>query len=346
MPFEILKGDITKQRVDAIVNAANTRLEPGSGVCGAIFRAAGSDGLEKECKQIGRISTGDAVITSGYALPARYVIHAAGPVWEGGSHGEKEKLEDCYRNSLSLAWAKGLSSIAFPVISSGIYGYPKRQAVTVAVSTITEFLNKANSDMNVYLIVFDQSSFDIDPLLQSDIDEYIAYFITGDNVFSELSKEQPAARAKQLKPSEEETVPESLSEFGIYAFRGGFDGGMQDRPKSFRQDPSFSERLRKLLIAKNLDDVDVYKRANLSRQHWSKIISTKDYQPGKKTVFALAISMRLNLDETKDLLLAAGFALSHSHLFDIIIEYFIEHQKYNVFEINEVLFKYEQPLLG
>lgn len=154
MPLEIIRDDITKVKVDAIVNAANSELQMGGGVCGAIFRAAGAEELQKACDEIGHCPVGAAVFTDGFRLPSQYIIHTVGPIWRGGDEGEENELRACYRNSLELAMSLDCASIAFPLISSGIYGYPKEQARQVAVSEIEKFLKE--HEMEVYLVLFDR----------------------------------------------------------------------------------------------------------------------------------------------------------------------------------------------
>lgn len=170
MPLQIVRNDITKMEVDAIVNAANASLLGGGGVDGCIHRAAGPE-LLAECKTLGGCETGSAKITKGYKLPCKYVIHAVGPRWWDGKHGERDQLISCYRTSLALAKDKKCETVAFPLISSGIYGYPKDQALRIAIDTISEFL--LENDMTVYIVIFDRKAYQISGKLYADIAEYI-----------------------------------------------------------------------------------------------------------------------------------------------------------------------------
>jgi O-acetyl-ADP-ribose deacetylase (regulator of RNase III) len=332
MPFTIVRNDITKMRVEAIVNAANTSLQRGAGVCGAIFKAAGAEELQAECDALGGCETGRAVITRGHNLPAQYIIHTPGPVWQGGKRGEEKLLRGCYINSLALAKEQGCDSIAFPLISSGIYGYPKQEALRVAVAAIQDFLR--DNDMTVYLVVFDKTAVAISEQLlgaveayidEHYVDEHTEKYRTLLNVDRSLLFEEAAKR-----------LPTPLEDSPI----AGLDAlvGHLDEP--------FSQTLLRLIDAKGKTDVEVYKSANIDRKLFSKIRSNKAYMPSKKTAVALAIALELNLAETRDLLARAGYALSPSQKFDVIIEYFITNGKYDIFEINEVLFYYDQPLLG
>lgn len=321
MPFTIVRQDITQMRVDAIVNAANTQLAMGGGVCGAIFRAAGASALQKACDAVAPIQTGGAAITPGFQLPAKYVIHAAGPVYSASEAWRCERLlRSAYLESLNLALRYKCRSIAFPLISSGIYGYPKKEALQVAVSAIREFL--AREDMDVYLAVFDKASFAVSGELLGAVESYIdENYVAAHRVCRRglLEVEQQALNA---------AAPKSLDDWI----------GNLDEP--------FHTTLLRLIDAKGKTDVEVYKRANIDRKLFSKIRTGKGYLPGKRTVLALAVGLELNLKETDDLLERAGYALSHSQKFDVIVEYFIVNGRYDIFEINEVLFQYDQPLLG
>ena len=333
MFLQIVRNDITKMEVDAIVNAANSSLLGGGGVDGCIHRAAGPE-LLAECKTLGGCETGSAKITKGYRLPCKYVIHAVGPRWRDGKHGEREKLISCYRTSLALAKEHGCETVAFPLTSSGIYGYPKDQALKVAIDTISDFL--LENDMTVYIVIFDRKAYQIGEKLFSDIAAYI-----DDNYVDEHtdSRSERLRRMQMLSDEpEEETFGAPLAPMAASAKT--LDDALS------QIDESFSEMLLRKIDEKGMTDAQCYKKANIDRKLFSKIRSDKLYKPSKPTALAFAIALELPLDETKELLMKAGFALSHSNKFDIIIEFFIEHGNYNVFEINEALFAFDQSLLG
>ena len=340
MPFTIVRQDITKMKADAIVNAANTTLEMGGGVCGAIFEAAGACELQAACDKLAPIKTGDAVVTPGFALDAKYVIHAAGPVYRDGQHGEEALLRAAYTNSLQRAAENGCESIAFPLISSGIYSYPKAAALKVARAAIQDFLT--GHDMDIVLVVFDKAAFAVSGELLGAVASYIDEHYVDDRESKYGRSRFLQVESGTLMVDEAAHVMTSFARRAPSAkpARAGLDDlvGNLDEP--------FSQTLLRLIDAKGKTDVDIYKRANLDRKLFSKIRTGKGYMPSKKTAVALAVALELTLDETGDLLARAGFALSHSQKFDVIIEYFIKNGKYDIFEINEVLFSYDQPLLG
>lgn len=334
MPLQIVRNDITKMKVDAIVNAANSSLLGGGGVDGSIHRAAGPE-LLAECKTLGGCKTGSAKITMGYRLPCKYVIHAVGPRWRGGKHGEREKLVSCYRTSLALAKEHGCETLAFPLISSGIYGYPKDQALKVAIDTISDFI--LENDMTVYIVIFDRKAYQISEKLFSDIAAYI-----DDNYVDEHtdSRSMQMMRLEMLSQEEPEEVSFGAPPAPMAASARTLDDALS------QIDESFSEMLLRKIDEKGMTDAQCYKKANIDRKLFSKIRSDRLYKPSKPTALAFALALELPLDETKEMLMKAGFALSHSNKFDIIIEYFIEHGNYNIFEINEALFAFDQSLLG
>ncbi|NLA83066.1 MAG: RNase III inhibitor [Clostridiales bacterium] len=319
MPFTIIRNDITKMKVDAIVNAANTELQMGGGVCGAIFKAAGAAELQAACNKLAPIQTGEAVITPGFNLSSKYIIHTAGPIYRDGSRGEEKLLRSCYLNSLKLALENNCKSIAFPLISSGIYGYPKAEALRIAAAAIQDFL--VDHDMDIFLVVFDKKAFVVSEKLLGDVEAFI------DEIYVEDYED--SSPLQEITVYEADAVPAG----GIDKLVGNLD-------------ESFSQTLLRLIKARGMTEVEVYKRANIDRKLFSKIRSSKNYMPSKRTAIAFALALELTLDETNDLLSRAGYTLSHSQMFDVIIMYFIVNGKYNIFEINEILFKYDQPLLG
>jgi hypothetical protein len=281
---------------------------------------------------------GQAVITGGYQLPAKYIIHTVGPVWHGGASGEAELLRSCYTNSLALALEHDVQSIAFPLISSGIYGYPKDQALDIAVSSIGEFL-KAN-EMTVYLVVFDRKAFMLSEKLDSAIRSFIDDHYVDETLHIVRTRNQSFEMAESPIPLEDQAQKYIIEKKGIRKQEKSLENVLA------HLEETFSQMLLRLIDEKGLSDVDTYKRANIDRKLFSKIRSNKDYAPKKNTAVAFAVALCLNLDETKDLLGKAGYALSRSSRADLIIEYFITRRIYNIHEINEALFAFHQPLLG
>lgn len=331
MPLEIVRNDITKMDVDAIVNAANSSLLGGGGVDGAIHKAAGPE-LLAECRTLGGCDTGDAKLTKAYRLPCRYVIHTVGPIWKDGKHGEREKLASCYRKSLSIALEHNCETIAFPLISSGAYGYPKDQALRVAMDTIGEFLME--HDMTVYLVVFTRSAFQLSSKLFADVAEYI------DDCYVEEHLDRRREYSRRMSP--ERLAPMICG--AAPAIEIEKNESLSDRLSAL--DAGFSETLLNLIDRTGKKDSEIYKRANIDRKLFSKIRNNPNYKPTKSTALAFAIALELDLEETKDFIGRAGFALTHSSKFDIIIEYFIVHEIYDIFQINEILFANDQSLLG
>ena len=329
MPLEIVRNDITKMAVDAIVNAAKESLLGGGGVDGCIHRAAGPE-LLAECRTLGGCKTGDAKITKAYRLPCQYVIHTVGPVWNGGSHGERELLVSCYRTSLALAKEHGCETVAFPLISSGIFGYPKDQALRVAVDTIGEFL--LHNDMTVYIVIFSRTAYQISSKLFADIAEYV------DDHYVDAHTDSQRERLRRMSVLESRTLSADAAAAPMAV--GGLDSLLA------HLDAGFSETLLKLIDRSGKKDAEVYKKANVDRKLFSKIRNNPDYKPSKPTAVAFAIALELSLPETRDLIARAGYALSPSSKFDVIIEYFIMQRDYDIFKINEALFAFDQSLLG
>ena len=330
MPVQIVRNDITKMKVDAIVNAANRSLLGGGGVDGCIHRAAGPRLLE-ECRTLGGCDTGCAKLTRAYRLPCKYVIHAVGPVWEGGRRGERELLASCYRSSLELAAEHGCETVAFPLISSGIYGYPKDQALQVAMEAIGDFL--ADHDgLTVYLVVFDKAAYQIGEELFSDI----AAYIDQNYVDAHTGRESRRMFLERGPSRFEEALPMAAAP----RMADSLDAALMEL------DEGFSQALLRLIDERGMTDAQCYKKANIDRKLFSKIRSNPGYRPSKPTVLAFAVALELTLEEAEELLRRAGFALSHASKFDVIVEYFISREQYDIFTNNEALFAFDQSLLG
>lgn len=402
MPLFIVRDDITTMQVDAIVNAAKESLLGGGGVDGQIHQAAGP-GLLKECRALGGCATGQVKLTKGYNLPARYIIHAVGPVWQGGNQGERELLASCYLEALTLAHQRGFESIAFPLISSGIYGYPKRLAMEVAADTIRQFLN--SHDMVVYLALFDKQALDLGRSIFQDIQTFIdeKYVedrapwlegrrkraedihsrryerrrpaeLTADDTLSlpweeiEQSLQAPVDAPEPPAKAAPPPLPQERS-FSLPRFKRGKDryqeenlpppeaAPWQDMPAAApaplsledilsRLDEGFSQTLLRLIDLSGMTDPECYKKANVSRKLFSKIRGDIHYRPSKQTALAFCLALEMDLHATQDLLRKAGYALSPSSKADLIVEYFIRQGNYDIFQINEALFAYDQVLLG
>lgn len=408
MPFLMVRNDIVHMKTDAIVNPSNRRLLQGRGTSRGIFLAAGEEALTRACRKAAPCETGKAVITPGFALPAKFIIHAVCPEYRGGGEGEEALLYSAYTESMRLALSKGLESIAFPLLSSGNYGYPKEEAMRTAVRAIRDFL--AENEMTVYLVLYDRKAVEVRKEIAASLEQYLAdhYVEMIDDGYAEDKDESyprpnqresedwkddlaasmelmqsdakasdiaPPSAAKQwnrLDEQVEETRPhrrraakESMPSAGLgktsFAAkekkrrekrreakpvrpekkdRKLSDLMLRDRPETF------SEMLLRLIDERGLKDSDVYNRANIDRRHFSKIRSDPNYVPKKSTVLSFAIALELSYDETKDLLMRAGYAFSICSVSDMIISFFIENGQYDIIDINEALFHYGQPVLG
>ena len=362
MPIRIIRQDITRMDCDAIVNPTNEYMLPGGGLDAAIHDAAGEE-LFRYCSRLGELEIGEAKITPAFKLPSRYIIHTAGPTWYGGNDGEEAKLISCYAESMKLAIEHGCESIAFPLISSGLYGYPKDRVMRVAIDVISSFLT--DYEMDVFIIVFDKTSYSISRKLFADVTEFVDNHyvdetldepdgIREDKYYNEylereedldcqmmcsmsysMESEKPALRRRSRAEKAELMRMESeKGEADLASFLANMDRG-------------FADTLFYYIDKKGISDVECYKRSNIGKQTFSKIKCNPDYRPSKITAVSFAIGLKLNIEETRHLLSTAGMCLSRSNRFDVIIEYFITTGRYGtIFDVNEVLYQFDQPLLG
>ena len=355
MPFEIVRNDIVNMQVDAVVNTANPNPVIGSGVDSGIHKKAGQKLLLARQK-IGCIAFGDAAITPGFNLDAKYVIHTVGPVWEDGNHREDQILSSCYRKSLALAKEHECESIAFPLIATGNYGFPKPLALQIAVREISTFL--LENEMQIYLVVFGKEAFALSEKLFKSVSSYIDENYIRSKTLDEYGTEivhgprlETRRIREQLKQSEQirEDIcpPQSYKECLAMSADAEVTMGSDDWGQLLKNlDAGFSETLLQLIDRTGKKDSVIYKKANVDRKLFSKIRNNMDYKPSKTTALAFAFALELDVDETKDFIGRAGFALSHSSKFDVIVEYFLINRNYDVFELNEVLFAFDQPLIG
>jgi O-acetyl-ADP-ribose deacetylase (regulator of RNase III) len=342
MPFNIIRNDIVNMEVDAIVNAANSGLKQGGGVCGRIFSAAGEREMTKACDAIGWCGPGSAVITHGFKLPAKYVIHTVGPVWQGGDKGEEQVLRSAYRSSLELATRYNLESIAFPLISSGIYGYPYEQALAVALDEINRYLFQ--HDLEVTLVMFHQTATALGFMLRHDLvsyidDHYVDEHLDHDRRQRDYNRPRPSAPKVFEEPPQ---VDEEL------IYHGPALCQLADEIQGFEfpKEKTFSEELLTLVDTKGMTDAEVYRRSNIDRRHFSKIRSNPSYAPSKSTVLALTIGLRLSVQDAQDLLARAGFAFSPCDKRDLIVLYYLDRGDHDIAKVNGALYDFDQSLLG
>jgi O-acetyl-ADP-ribose deacetylase (regulator of RNase III) len=337
VPFQIIRNDITKVKADAIVNTANPKPCIGSGTDSAVYAAAGAEALLEARKKIGDIAPGHAAYTEAFALDADYIIHTVGPAWIDGEHGERDILRSCYQNALSIAETLKCKSIAFPLIATGVYGFPKDEALNIALAEIGKFL--LTHEMKIILVVFDRKALELSEQLVGGIEQYIdehsARMLRDMEYGAPISDIRRRRAAKQTEP-EADAAPQCE----IVEAAKSLDEVLNDAGETFQQ------RLFHLIDESGMDDVTVYKKANIDRKVFSRIRCKEDYKPKKKTALAFAIALKLDLEQTQDLLSRAELAFSPSSRFDLIVTYFITNKNYDIYEINAALFKYGEPILG
>ena len=358
MPFQIVRNDIVNMRVDAIVNTTNPQPVIGYGTDSAVHAKAGPE-LLKARQRLGKIRVGGAGITPGFDLAANYVIHSVGPVWQGGEQGEQALLRSCYERSLKLAHRMDCKSVAFPLISAGNHGFPKPLALQIAMETISAFLMK--HEMDVSLVVFSRDAFKLTERVFQGVSSYIdENYVQEKNLQQYGTADKCAVRGQQQALILEEQI--RYTEACLPSAGWELKEAMPKKSRGFslplprpkptlaqllkETDAGFSETLLKLIDRTGRKDSEVYTKANVSRQHFSKIRNNPDYKPTKATALAFAIALELDLDQTRDLIGRAGYALTNSSKFDVIIRYFIEQKNYDLFEINAALFEFDQSLLG
>ena len=351
MPFEIVRNDITKMAVDAIVNTANPRPVIGAGTDSRIHEVAGPD-LLKARQIIGSIEVGRAAITPAFNLNAVYVIHTVGPIWLDGEHDEDMLLRSCYENALALAVQNGCQSVAFPLISTGNYGFPKDKALQIAISAFSSFLME--NEMQIYLVVYDRASFKLSEKLFQSVASYIDEYYVDSHDFTYGTLDENRRRIRRRREMEICESRALISEAPVMdAMDDTLSCGAAPKAKAAsladmlkQADAGFTETLLNLIDKTGKKDSEIYKKANISKQHFSKIRNNLDYKPTKSTAIALALALELSLEDTKDLIGRAGYALTNSSKFDLIVRFFIEQGNYNVVEINIALYEFDQSLLG
>ena len=345
MPFLMIRNDITKVAADAIVNPANRNLLQGSGTSRAIYQAAGEQELTAACEAIGRCEPGRAVCTPAFGLPAKYIFHAVCPAWHGGGFGEAEQLAGAYHSALELAAKYHCESVAFPLLSSGNYGYPKEQAFRIAVDTITQYV--IEHDLTVYLVLYDRGSLAVSRKLFASVEEYIDdHYVAQNDESYQFDRRRRESVERRRWRLEEKAAPmlETAAAPPPPAVAPMAARSLENLMDNLGE--GFTTRLLRLIDERGLKDSTVYKQSNISRQHFSKIQCNRDYNPKKKTVLAFAVGLHLSEDETIDLLKSAGYAFSDGSKRDWIVRYCLEHKIYNINQVNTLLFEYDQEQLG
>ncbi len=371
MPFKIVRNDITKMETEAIVNTANEAPTVGSGCDYAIYKAAGfTQLLAYRRKKIGRVPEGEVFITPGFSLPANYIIHAVSPHYEDGRHGEEALLRSCYRKSLLLAAEYGIRSVAIPLISTGGFGYPKEEGMRIAVDEIHAFLLHAK--MQIYLVVFDDAATGMGRNLYPDLKAYIDRHYVEERSGEEYTNFYNRPRASYSAPEHTADVlgspekalydakPRRSAESGRWRIPIGNarkQERLEDREEAVeRLEKKLAERMRHLsdtfpqyllylIEQKGMENAEVYKRAIVDKKVFSKIKNNPDYHPQKLTALCLCVGAKLSLDETKDLLARAGYALSPCDKTDVIFSYFIENEIYDMIELDIQLEEYGLPCI-
>jgi len=398
MPLKIVRNDITKMQCDALVNTANEYPVVGRGCDTAIYEAAGYEQLLSYRKEhIGKVKEGDVFLTPAFALPARYIIHAVSPAFHGGDRGEERKLRACYKKSLELARQEKCRSIAFPLIATGSYRYPKEEGLRIAVDEINAFL--LQHSMEVFLVVYDEMAAELGKRLAPDLKSYLAdamevreeavYYDRREQAWLDdserIDREEscwentgridreafsgfnrplgapaaplPKASASMPKPaapgrkgrtpapqSSSASLPDKVNASApIPDFYAGYDSKLEERIKHLSD--TFSEYLMYLIRSKGLTNADVYKKAIVDKKVFSKIKNNKHAHPSKMTAMCLCVGARLNIDETRDLLARAGYALSPCDMTDMIFSFFIENGIYDMFELDIQLEDHGLPCL-
>ena len=327
MPFIISRNDITKIQADAIVNPTNSYFVHEGSIDKLIHDLAGKD-LYEACKNRAPLEIGGAFISDSYNFKnCKYIIHTVGPVYSDGKHDEEGLLRACYYNCLNLAKQHHIESIVFPLISSGTFGFPKGRALEIAKEVITTFLE--DEDILVELLVYDKEAFDTSKKIFKDVKDYL-----------------------KLDEEEKESIVSLKSEALRFNSLGKAAGVLSsidylcDEESAFEPDISFGKYLIELIDERGLKDSEVYKKANINRDVFNKIINDKVTKPKKKTCVALAIALKLDLAETNELLSKAGYVLSNSFIFDKIIIYCLNNNIYDIFDINDLLFENDQEILA